>query len=231
MQALDTGVGKVVEALKAAGLYNNSIIIFSTDNGGGGGPSSVFPWRGGKETLLEGGVRSVGWVHSPHITKPRRQMSDKIYITDWLATLLTVAGLESQIPLDADSFNMWPSISWAKKSPRTEIVLNLDQDTYWNTWSAAIITGKYKFIWGQQKLLQTHLEEESCNQELYNLNLDPREATNLMKKGPRRKIVSSIKDRLMEYFKRMVQADYPKASLIGQNHPALNDGVLSSGWC
>lgn len=224
-------MGRVVEALKENGLYNNSIIIFSTDNGGGGGSSTVYPWRGGKETLLEGGVRSVGWVHSPHIAKPGKEMSEKIYITDWMATLLTVAGLETQIPLDVDSFNMWPSLSWAKNSPRTEIVLNLDQDNHWNTWSAAIITGKYKFIWGQHQLLQTHLEEESCNQELYNLKLDPREENNLMSQGPRRKTVGPIKDRLMEHLKRMVRPHYPRASLTGLNHPALNKGVLSSGWC
>ena len=61
-----------------------------------------------------------------------------MYITDWLATLLHVAGLETMIPPGLDTFNMWPSISYGKKSPRTEIVLNLDQDTFWNTWSAAI---------------------------------------------------------------------------------------------
>ena len=62
LQALDTGVGKVVDALKAAGLYNNSIIIFSTDNGGVKTSSSNFPLRGAKESVLEGGVRGVGWV-------------------------------------------------------------------------------------------------------------------------------------------------------------------------
>ena len=225
-------MGRVIAALKATGLYNNSIVVFSTDNGGGAGTSSVFPWRGGKETLLEGGVRSVGFVHSPLIKRPGRKFSRKIYITDWLATLLTVAGLDSKIPIDSDSFNMWPSISWGQKSPRKEIVLNLDQDTFWNTWSAAIITGKYKFLWGQQKLLgRKHLEEERCNQELYNLKRDPKEENDLMRKGPQRKIVAPIRDRLLEHQKRMVQANYPKASLMGQSLLALNDGVLSPGWC
>ena len=32
--AIDDGVGKIVEALKEKGLYENSILVFSTDNGG-----------------------------------------------------------------------------------------------------------------------------------------------------------------------------------------------------
>ena len=71
----------------------------------------------------------------PEKTNNKRMM----YITDWLATLMHVAGLEKMIPPGLDTFNMWPSISYGKRSPRTEIVLNLDQDTFWNTWSAAIM--------------------------------------------------------------------------------------------
>ena len=64
-QALDAGVGKVVQALKRSGLYDNSVIIFSTDNGGVGNGASNFPLKGAKEELYEGGVRGVGFVHSP----------------------------------------------------------------------------------------------------------------------------------------------------------------------
>ena len=52
---------------------------------------------------------------------------------------------------------MWPSLQLNKASPREEIVLSLDQDTYWGLWSAAIRQGNYKLIWGQHKLLKTNL--------------------------------------------------------------------------
>ena len=125
VQALDTGVGGIVDALKAAGLYNNSIIVFSTDNGGT--EYSNYPLRGQKETLYEGGVRGVGWVHSPHLSVRGSVSEERMYVTDWLATLLTVAGLGSLLPVGTDSLNMWPSLSWGRESPRDEIVLNLDQ--------------------------------------------------------------------------------------------------------
>ena len=225
-------MGKVVEALKAAGLYNNSIIVFSTDNGGVKTKSSNYPLRGAKESVSEGGVRGVGWVHSPHVNVPGSKMRQKIYITDWLATLLTVAGLGSLVPPNTDSLNMWPTVSWGRESPRQEIVLNIDQDTYWNTWSAALITGKYKLIWGQRLLLKQRLEEETCNLELYNLKKDPEERKNLLLESPRRKLVAPMKSRLMEHFRQMAPADYPDPRwVVGPNDPALFGGVLSPGWC
>ena len=66
--AMDTGVGRVVSALKEAGLYDNSVIIFTTDNGGPGTQGSNYPLRGSKEMLYEGGVRGVSFVHSPALT-------------------------------------------------------------------------------------------------------------------------------------------------------------------
>ena len=38
--AIDAGVGKIVQALKEQGLYENSILVFSTDNGGSRSPLS-----------------------------------------------------------------------------------------------------------------------------------------------------------------------------------------------
>ena len=62
-----------------------------------------------------------------------------MYLQDWMTTFLSLAGMEDKIPTGLDSFNMWPSISQGRKSPRSEIVLNLDQDLFFNTWSAAIM--------------------------------------------------------------------------------------------
>ena len=48
-------------ALRARGLYRDSLVLFSTDNGGASGESNL-PLRGDKETLYQGGVRGVAWV-------------------------------------------------------------------------------------------------------------------------------------------------------------------------
>jgi len=56
--SLDDGVGKVMEALEANGLEEDTLVIFLTDHGGDpvyGG--SNLPYRGDKATLFEGGIR------------------------------------------------------------------------------------------------------------------------------------------------------------------------------
>ena len=48
-------------ALRARGLYRDSLVLFSTDNGGASGESNL-PLRGVKEALYQGGVRGGAWV-------------------------------------------------------------------------------------------------------------------------------------------------------------------------
>ena len=59
--ALDEGVSNVTKALKATGLWDNTLLIFQADNGGwtkfnnlGG---NNYPLRGGKGSDFEGGIR------------------------------------------------------------------------------------------------------------------------------------------------------------------------------
>lgn len=84
VSALDESVRQIVTTLKKKGLYDNSIIIFTTDNGAAAGglddsAGSNYPLRGAKNTLWEGGVRGVGFVHSP-LLKKRGKMSWKHHL-------------------------------------------------------------------------------------------------------------------------------------------------------
>ena len=64
--AMDDAVGNITEALKATGLYHNTIIVFLSDNGGGlHSYGSNWPLRGGKGTIFEGGTRTPAFIHSP----------------------------------------------------------------------------------------------------------------------------------------------------------------------
>jgi len=60
IRALDRGVGRVLEALRANGLDDDTLVVFTSDNGGAhyiGLPDINQPYRGWKMTFFEGGVR------------------------------------------------------------------------------------------------------------------------------------------------------------------------------
>ncbi|XP_042737680.1 arylsulfatase I [Lagopus muta] len=160
---MDEAVKNITWALKKYGYYDNSVIVFSTDNGGqtfSGG--SNWPLRGRKGTYWEGGVRGIGFVHSPLIKRKRRTSWALVHITDWYPTLVSLArGNLSNVP-GLDGYNVWPAISEGKESPRTEILHNIDplynhakygslEDGFgiWNTAvQASIRVGEWKLLTG-----------------------------------------------------------------------------------
>jgi len=67
---LDENIGRLTAALKESGQYYNTIIVFSGDNGGRSSlnkndPTSVYPLRGGKTFLYEGGIRTPMFIRWP----------------------------------------------------------------------------------------------------------------------------------------------------------------------
>jgi arylsulfatase A-like enzyme len=114
IRALDRGVGKVLAALKAQGLDNNTIVIFTNDNGGAwyaGLPGINRPYRGWKGTFFEGGIRVPFFIRWPGKIASAQQVSTPIHFVDVLPTLAAAAGAAMPSDRKIDGKNLLPTVT------------------------------------------------------------------------------------------------------------------------
>lgn len=106
VHGMDRGIGKVLDALRATGQLDNTIIVFTSDNGGPGrdgqdSPASNGPLRGWKAQHYEGGVRVAAAISWPAALKPRGYANiGPVAYVDLLPTLAHLAGAPVKRPVD-----------------------------------------------------------------------------------------------------------------------------------
>ena len=102
VSAVDESVGNITAALKASGMWDNTLLVFATDNGspvcGWGASGSNAPLRGGKASDWEGGVRvpgvvGGGWTGLPAAARGTTTRG-LVHISDWYKTFAAVAGAD-----------------------------------------------------------------------------------------------------------------------------------------
>ena len=76
--------------------------------------------------ISTGGVRGVGFVHSPLFTYGPRTAMELMHVTDWLPTLYFAAGGNVSDLQNIDGVNMWDTLTQATESPRQVILHNID---------------------------------------------------------------------------------------------------------
>ena len=164
--SLDENVGRIFAQLEKQSLLENTIIIFLNDNGGQKTTlhADNFPLRGMKSDPYEGGIRVPMAMRWPTKIKGGTSCPSIVSSLDILPTLLAEAGVKPSSRLRGTSL-----IETARTAPTQ---LKQDRTLYWKLGpgKGAIRRGDWKLVFnpGQPP-------------ELYNLQRDIRETTNLYK--------------------------------------------------
>ena len=92
ISAMDEAVGEIITQLKESGDWENTVVVFLSDNGSNSREGNL-PFRGGRGSPMEGGVRVPALVASPLLGDVRGEsLSHMVHITDITPTLLALAG-------------------------------------------------------------------------------------------------------------------------------------------
>ena len=95
MKQMDDNIGEVLKKLEAMGQLENTVVMFTTDNGAENisfPDGGITPFKGGKLTTWEGGMRAPLVVRWPGHIKPGTVKNQIFSALDWLPTLVDIAG-------------------------------------------------------------------------------------------------------------------------------------------
>lgn len=201
IENLDWNIGRVIDTLKETGLYDNTLIIFTSDNGGlataEGSPTCNLPCADGKGWMYDGGVRIPLIFHGAGVEAAGSVCHALFSSPDFYPTLLQAAGLPARPEQHVDGQDCTAAL---RGQPYTRGPIFWHYPHYGNqggTPGCAVREGRYKLL--------RFFEDEHV--ELYDLEQDPGEETDLAAKLPEQ--VEAMQA-LLDQWLQDVQARFPE---------------------
>ena len=167
LKAVDDSVGRVVEALRAKDLLDDTLILFTSDNGFQFGEHGIID----KRTMYEASIRIPFIAHCPNLIPAGTTRKEMILNIDHCPTMLEAGGVSVPDTVQGASFfgmldgaeipwrDAWLyEYFWERSFPQTPTVLGVRTDRY--------SLMQYHGVWDKY--------------EMYDLQKDPYEKHNLL---------------------------------------------------
>lgn len=176
--AIDQAMGRVLDNLDSMGILDNTFIFFYSDNGAnlstvqerimGKQFSFNTPFRGGRSTLYEGGIRVPAIAMWKGTIPPGQVIHTRLWSPDVFMSSVQLSG--ASLPTDRffDGKNILPVLkAESTNSPHAALYFEDGDDD--------------ALIWGEWKIVR---EKEEQPWQLYNLQQDQSESLELSKDYP-----------------------------------------------
>lgn len=198
---LDYRTGQILDAIKEAGIEQNTIVIFTSDNG----PEATHPWegdsgpwRGTYFTAMEASLRAPFVIRWPGMVPAGRVNNEIVHITDLFTTLARIGGAETPKDRAIDGVDQQAFFfGKQEKSNREGLVAYVSDRLHavkWRNW-------KMHLIW-QVNMYDT--PEKLPLPKIINLLTDLKEERDLLVHAnwvahPMTKLMSDLEESLKKY--------------------------------
>ena len=168
LAAMDDGIGRVLEALRDAGIEDDTLVFFLSDNGGptGANASRNTPLKGAKGTMWEGGIRVPFFIQWKRRLPAGKTYDQPVIALDIFPTAVAAAGGTMPADRPIDGVNLLPYLEGENPGPPHAAL-------FWRMGPRhAVRKGTWKLV------------QMAAQPELYDLAADIGETTDLAAQKP-----------------------------------------------
>jgi arylsulfatase A-like enzyme len=211
---LDHRTGQVLDAIKAAGIEDNTIVLWLSDNAAAptAGPADTRagfngPFRGELGDATEGSIRTIGMIKWPGKIAPRAS-NQMVSVHDWFPTLAGFIGAKVPDDRPIDGVDQGAFVLGKQaRSNRESLITFLGEEIAAVRWREFRLYPK-QFVMSNGNPSMTGLSgvrvEGNGFPAIYNIEADPREEVNILGTsawvvGPYLKVISDYRKTLEKF--------------------------------
>ncbi|NBV52121.1 MAG: hypothetical protein EBR83_01075 [Verrucomicrobia bacterium] len=233
LEFVDLSVGRVLAALDELGLTGNTMVILASDNGGVG--KDIYsvgnaPFRLGKGTLYEGGVRVPLFIRWPGQIQPGSRCDTPAHFVDLFPTLCDAAGVKPDPAHRLDGTNLRPLFTGGTLPERTLFVTYPHYIAEFGTTPVrAVIQNRYKLVWNPYDHIEIAGDRVTSSTihyvpkprvELFDMESDPGEHENIAARYP--ELVAELRQRMEVWMKETGAKDVTPNPAYDASRPLFN---------